>query len=188
MTPPEVLAMIREKDIKAVDFRFMDFPGVWQHFTIPAGKLDEGVFEDGLGFDGSSIRGWQAINESDMLLLPAAGDGVRRPVHRAADDLHDLQRAGPDHARGLHPRPAERRPQDGQLPEEHRHRRHRLHRPGGRVLHLRRRSLRPDAVRGLLLDRLGRRRVEPGDATRRPTSATSCVTRRAISRARQPTR
>ena len=62
--------MIREKDIKAVDFRFMDFPGVWQHFTIPSGKLDESVFEDGLGFDGSSIRGWQAINESDMLLMP----------------------------------------------------------------------------------------------------------------------
>lgn len=70
MTPQEVLAMIREKDIKAVDFRFMDFPGVWQHFTIPAGKLDEAVFEDGLGFDGSSIRGWQTINESDMLLMP----------------------------------------------------------------------------------------------------------------------
>lgn len=70
MTPQEVLAMIREKDIKAVDFRFMDFPGVWQHFTIPSGKLEESVFEDGLGFDGSSIRGWQAINESDMLLMP----------------------------------------------------------------------------------------------------------------------
>lgn len=70
MTPQEVLAMIREKDIKAVDFRFMDFLGVWQHFTIPAGKLDEAVFEDGLGFDGSSLRGWQTINESDMLLMP----------------------------------------------------------------------------------------------------------------------
>jgi glutamine synthetase len=48
----------------------MDFPGLWQHFTIPVGGLDEGVFEDGLGFDGSSIRGWQAINESDMLVVP----------------------------------------------------------------------------------------------------------------------
>ncbi|MEO1495985.1 MAG: type I glutamate--ammonia ligase [Planctomycetota bacterium] len=70
MTPQAVLATIREKDIKAVDFRFMDFPGVWQHFTIPAGKLEEDTFEEGLGFDGSSIRGWQAINESDMLLMP----------------------------------------------------------------------------------------------------------------------
>jgi glutamine synthetase len=48
----------------------MDFPGLWQHFTIPVGKLDEDTFEDGLGFDGSSIRGWQAINESDMLVVP----------------------------------------------------------------------------------------------------------------------
>jgi glutamine synthetase len=64
------LALCREKDIKSVDLRFMDFPGLWQHFTIPVDKLDEDVFEDGLGFDGSSIRGWQAINESDMLIVP----------------------------------------------------------------------------------------------------------------------
>ena len=69
-TPKEVLALCREKDVKAIDLRFMDFPGIWQHFTIPVDKLDEDVFEDGLGFDGSSIRGWQAINESDMLIVP----------------------------------------------------------------------------------------------------------------------
>ena len=70
MTPKEVLALCREKNVKAVDLRFMDFPGIWQHFTIPVDKLEEDVFEDGLGFDGSSIRGWQAINESDMLVVP----------------------------------------------------------------------------------------------------------------------
>ena len=70
MTPKEVLALCREKDVKSVDMRFMDFPGLWQHFTIPVNKLDEDVFEDGLGFDGSSIRGWQRINESDMLVVP----------------------------------------------------------------------------------------------------------------------
>lgn len=70
MTPREVLALCREKDVKAVDLRFMDFPGLWQHFTIPVNKLTEDVFEDGLGFDGSSIRGWQRINESDMLIVP----------------------------------------------------------------------------------------------------------------------
>ncbi len=70
MTPKEVLALCREKEVKAVDFRFMDFPGLWQHFTIPVSKLVEDVFESGLGFDGSSIRGWQAINESDMLVMP----------------------------------------------------------------------------------------------------------------------
>jgi glutamine synthetase len=70
VTPKEVLALCRENDVKAVDMRFMDFPGLWQHFTIPVKGLTEEVFEDGLGFDGSSIRGWQAINESDMLVVP----------------------------------------------------------------------------------------------------------------------
>jgi glutamine synthetase len=70
MKPREVLALCREREVKAVDLRFVDFLGAWQHFTIPVGKLEEDVFEDGLGFDGSSIRGWQTINESDMLLVP----------------------------------------------------------------------------------------------------------------------
>ncbi|HXT59570.1 MAG TPA: type I glutamate--ammonia ligase [Pirellulales bacterium] len=79
MKPKEVLALCREKDVKAVDLRFMDFPGIWQHFTIPANKLVEDVFEDGLGFDGSSIRGWQAINESDMILVPQPETAVLDP-------------------------------------------------------------------------------------------------------------
>jgi glutamine synthetase len=70
VTPREVLAFLRERDVKAVDLRFMDFPGLWKHFTIPAGQLDEDAFEDGLGFDASSLRGWMAINESDMLVVP----------------------------------------------------------------------------------------------------------------------
>ena len=57
-----------------MDVKFCDLPGTWQHFSIPASALDEDVFREGLGFDGSSIRGFQAINESDMLLLP----GLRR--------------------------------------------------------------------------------------------------------------
>ncbi|NDC62840.1 MAG: type I glutamate--ammonia ligase [Planctomycetia bacterium] len=79
MKPREVLAMCREKEVKAVDLRFVDFLGAWQHFTIPVGKLEEDVFEDGLGFDGSSIRGWQAINESDMLLVPVPDTAVVDP-------------------------------------------------------------------------------------------------------------
>jgi glutamine synthetase len=70
MTPKEVLTLIREKEVKAIDLRFVDFPGTWQHFTIPPHHLEESTFQDGLGFDGSSIRGWQAINESDMLVIP----------------------------------------------------------------------------------------------------------------------
>jgi glutamine synthetase len=79
MTPREVLAMCREKEVKAVDLRFADFLGAWQHFTIPVQKLEEDTFEDGLGFDGSSIRGWQAINESDMLLVPVPDTAVVDP-------------------------------------------------------------------------------------------------------------
>ncbi len=70
MTPREVLALCREREVRAVDLRFMDFPGTQKHFTIPVQELSERSFEEGFGFDGSSIRGWQAINESDMLVLP----------------------------------------------------------------------------------------------------------------------
>ncbi|MGL4424560.1 MAG: type I glutamate--ammonia ligase [Gemmataceae bacterium] len=70
MTPREVLAFLREREVRAVDLRFMDFPGHWKHLTIPAEMLDEESFENGFGFDGSSLRGWMAINESDMLLVP----------------------------------------------------------------------------------------------------------------------
>jgi len=79
MTPKEVLALCREKNVRAVDLRFMDFPGLWQHFTIPVDKLTEDLFEDGLGFDGSSIRGWRAINESDMLVVPQPETAVLDP-------------------------------------------------------------------------------------------------------------
>ncbi|MFM8493955.1 MAG: type I glutamate--ammonia ligase [Planctomycetia bacterium] len=79
MKPREVLAMCREKEVKAVDLRFTDFFGAWQHLTIPVGKLEEDTFDDGIGFDGSSIRGWQAVNESDMLLVPVPDTAVVDP-------------------------------------------------------------------------------------------------------------
>lgn len=72
MTPAEVLKMAKDRDAKMVDIRFMDFPGMWQHFSVPVKELDEGSFEDGFGFDGSSMRGWQPINASDMLVIPDA--------------------------------------------------------------------------------------------------------------------
>src|SRR5210317_887365 len=70
MTPKEVLAMAKEKNIRVLDIRFMDFPGIWQHFTVPISELEESSFDDGYGFDGSSIRGWQPIDASDMLVVP----------------------------------------------------------------------------------------------------------------------
>lgn len=70
MTPQEVLSMAKENGAKMVDLRFMDYPGLWQHFSVPISEMDESSFEDGYGFDGSSIRGWQPINASDMLVIP----------------------------------------------------------------------------------------------------------------------
>lgn len=66
----EVVKFIKDNNVEFVDFRFLDFIGIWQHFTVPASEVSKSTFDDGLGFDGSSIRGWQAINASDMLLIP----------------------------------------------------------------------------------------------------------------------
>ena len=70
MTPEQVLKMAEEKGAKVLDIRFLDFPGVWQHFTVPIRELSLSSFEEGFGFDGSSIRGWQPIHASDMLVVP----------------------------------------------------------------------------------------------------------------------
>jgi glutamine synthetase len=75
-----VLDLVRDRKLQIVDVKFCDLPGTWQHFSIPAGALEEDIFRDGLGFDGSSIRGFQAINESDMLLLPDPASAFVDPV------------------------------------------------------------------------------------------------------------
>lgn len=69
-TAKDVLAFAKEKDVKMVDVKFIDLPGMWQHFSVPIQEFDEGTFAEGLGFDGSSVRGFRVINESDMILLP----------------------------------------------------------------------------------------------------------------------
>src|SRR5215469_12681613 len=79
MTAKDAIALAREKEAKIVDFRFIDVPGLWQHFSIPASELTEEIFDEGIGFDGSSIRGFQAIDESDMLLFPDATTAVMDP-------------------------------------------------------------------------------------------------------------
>src|SRR5437867_6710620 len=76
----KVLDLIKKKNIQVVDVKFCDLPGTWQHFSIPAGTLDESMIREGLGFDGSSIRGFQAINESDMLLMPDVSTAFVDPV------------------------------------------------------------------------------------------------------------
>jgi glutamine synthetase len=70
MTPKEVMDLIKGKNIEIVDLKFQDFPGTWQHFSIPISEATPDIFDEGLGFDGSSIRGWQAIHASDMMVVP----------------------------------------------------------------------------------------------------------------------
>src|SRR5262245_11610425 len=69
-SPDEVFRLCKDNKVEVIDLRFIDFPGLWQHFSIPVDKLDADAFESGVGFDGSSIRGWQGIEESDMLVIP----------------------------------------------------------------------------------------------------------------------
>src|SRR6476620_5098586 len=76
----KVLDLIRQKNLQVVDVKFCDLPGTWQHFSIPAATLDEDMIREGLGFDGSSIRGFQTINESDMLLMPDPSTAFVDPV------------------------------------------------------------------------------------------------------------
>ena len=70
MTPKDVIAMAKENDIKIVDIRYTDFIGTWQHFSVPISEFTEAAFEDGFGFDGSSMRAWQNIDNSDMIVVP----------------------------------------------------------------------------------------------------------------------
>src|ERR1043166_2644217 len=79
MDAKQVLALIKEKDVKFVDFRFTDPRGKWQHTARMASATDESTFEDGVMFDGSSIAGWKAINESDMILMPDTSTAVLDP-------------------------------------------------------------------------------------------------------------
>ena len=79
MKAADVLKMAKEKDARILDIKFMDFPGMWQHFSVPVHELSESSFEDGYGFDGSSIRGWRAIHESDMLVIPDPTTAVMDP-------------------------------------------------------------------------------------------------------------
>jgi glutamine synthetase len=79
MTPKEVVEFARQNKSQVVDMKFMDLLGTWQHFSVPMSELEEHLFEEGLGFDGSSVRGWQAINNSDMLVIPDPTTAVMDP-------------------------------------------------------------------------------------------------------------
>ena len=187
VTPTEVLALIREKEVRAVDLRFMDFPGLWQHFTIPAEALDEARLRGG-----PRLRRLQHPRlAGDQRVRHARRARRRHRVHRSVLQRQDadaaLQHPGPADQGRLHARPAQRGPQGRQLHEVDRHRRHRLFRPRAGVLRLRRRPLRPDASTPATTTSTASRGPGTPAGTRSRTSATSCATRKAISPARRPT-
>ncbi|EUA31064.1 glutamine synthetase, beta-Grasp domain protein [Mycobacterium xenopi 3993] len=82
-TADDIIKLIKDEKIEFVDVRFCDVPGIMQHFTIPASACDHSVFTDGLAFDGSSIRGFQSIHESDMYLLPDPDTAIIDPFREA---------------------------------------------------------------------------------------------------------
>ncbi len=82
MNAKEALDYAKKNGAVMVDLRFTDWPGTWQHCSYPIGMIDESVFEDGMGFDGSSIRGWQSINESDMLMVPDPATAFMDPFYK----------------------------------------------------------------------------------------------------------
>ncbi len=100
-TPKDVLEFAKKHDVKQLDLRFTDLPGLQHHVSYPIKQLSEDSFEEGFGMDGSSIRGWAAINESDMLLIPDRCDGGHRSVLRNQDADHDLRRDRSDHTAAL---------------------------------------------------------------------------------------
>src|SRR5512137_2160677 len=82
-TPKDILKMAKDNGAKMLDMRFTDLPGLWHHVSFPITQLEEDSFENGFGIDGSSIRGWAAIHESDMLLIPDANFFMLDPFTEA---------------------------------------------------------------------------------------------------------
>ncbi len=94
MNAQEVIRFAKENHVKIVDFKLCDIAGTWQHFAVPTNELTEAVFEDGLGFDGSSVRGWRVINASDMLVIPDPATAfldpfAAHPTLSLTCDVHD---------------------------------------------------------------------------------------------------
>ena len=82
MTPKEVLELAKKNNVVMINYMFIDYPGVWQNLSVPVSELREETFEEGRGFDGSSIRGWQAIHASDMLVLPDPATAMLDPFRK----------------------------------------------------------------------------------------------------------
>ena len=100
-TAEDVLKTIKDEKVQMIDLRFTDLPGVWQHFSVPPSAVDADALDEGIGFDGSSIRGFQEIQESDMLVVPDPTTAFLDPFTTASDAGLDLQHQGSGHRPNL---------------------------------------------------------------------------------------
>ena len=101
MDPKGVLEFANKNGAKILDLRFTDLPGLWQHVSYPIGELEESSFKEGFGFDGSSIRGWQSIHESDMLLMPDPDTAFMDPFRDTPTLVMICNVGRPDHQETL---------------------------------------------------------------------------------------
>ena len=183
-----LIEMIKEKEIEWIDLRFTDPKGKWQHLTMVSSVVDEDMLTDGFMFDGSSIEGWKAINESDMILMPDLDATYIDPFSATPMLILVCDIVEPSTGAALCPRSAFDRQARRSLSEGQRHRRHRLHRPGSRILRLRRCALRPRLRRRLLPPRRHRAAdATPAANMTSATWATARAPRAAISRSRRST-
>ncbi len=177
------LKMIKDKEVKYVDLRFTDPRGKMQHLTMDVSQMGEDAWAEGLMFDGSSIAGWKAINESDMVLMPDACHGPHGPL--LCPDHHGgvLRHSRAVNRRRLYPRSAHDCQARRGLSQADESRRHGLCGPGSRILHFRRRDVfdqRPTTPASSWT----RSNFRPTRTaiTRPATWATGCAPRAAISR------
>jgi glutamine synthetase len=188
-TAKDVLKSIKDNDVKYVDLRFTDPRGKWQHVTFDVSMIDEDIFADGTMFDGSSIAGWKAINESDMCLMPDPVTAVIDPFFAADHHGHVLRRARADHRPALQPRPARHRQEGRSLWSSRWASATPSFRPGSRVLRVRRRALQTTPYNtGFKLDSIEGCRSIPTPNMRAAISATASAPRAATSRCRRRTR
>ena len=148
-----ILSRIKDEEIDWVDLRFTDPKGKWQHLTMASGVIDEDMLTDGFMFDGSSIAGWKAINESDMILKPDLDAAYVDPFSATPMMVLFCNVVEPSTGElyGRDPRSTATRA-EAYLKAD-RHRRHRLRRSGSRILHVRRCPLRGHVQRQRLQDR-----------------------------------
>ena len=124
MNVKEAIALGQQNAAVMVDLKFIDLVGKWQHTSVPFHRLDEASFEDGFGFDGSSIRGFQPINQSDMLLIPDPETAVMEPVYGTSDLIDSVQYSGHDYTAGLFSRSSIHCTKGRKLFEKYRNRRY----------------------------------------------------------------